>query len=100
MIRLEHITREHPPARIFVANSGPFGSDRYFYFTGEVGTGRAEDGTDVTVYQYEQGRRTAWATIDGMVVSCRDIEPATRPCWGCSYAPEDHPNDSGCQEWH
>jgi hypothetical protein len=32
----------------------------------------------------------------------RTTKPADQsgPCHGCTYATEDHPNESGCQEWH
>lgn len=27
-------------------------------------------------------------------------EPLEEPCWGCGEVAKDHPNASGCQEWH
>lgn len=72
VVRLQFVKREGPPARIFVRESGPIGSDRHFYFTGEQSFGLHLTRGGLEVFRYEQGHRYCWADVNGNVV--KDVE--------------------------
>lgn len=49
-------------------------------------------------YRYHVAEQVATTAV--VTVTTRTTSPRHRPCFGCSHDPHEHPNDSGCEQWH